>query len=97
MHAIRKCENPVVPPPEDYVGDFFDDVQKALLAVGLDLYAMANEDRKTDNIVRFLNRTLGVPVDLQNRLFRYFSDTLLATILKAQKDSSFDHGILGKF
>lgn len=97
MHAIRKLENPIVPPPEDYVGDFFDDLQKALLDVGLDLYAMADENRKSDNIVRFLNRSLGVPVELQNRLFKYFSDTLFATILKAQKEATFDHGIKGRF
>lgn len=58
---------------------------------------MTNEERKSDNIVHFLNRSLGVPVDLQNRLFKYFADTLNATILKAKKENQFDQGILGEF
>lgn len=95
IHAINKLENPIVPPPEDYRGDFFADVHKALRDVGLDLHAMADVDRKSDNIVRFLNRSLGVPVHLQNCLFRYFSDTLCATILKARKELSFEQGLVG--
>lgn len=96
MHAIGKLENPLVPPPEDYEGDFFVDVHKALLDVDLNLNQMADQERKSDNIVRFLNRSLGIPVLLQNHLFKYFSDTLQATILKAKKDCSFDPGLLGR-
>lgn len=96
LHAIVKSENPMVPAPEDYDGDFFGDVHKALLDVGLDLQAVADENRKSDNIVRFLNRSLGVPVHLQNFLFKYFSDTLHATISKAKKESNFDPGLMGK-
>lgn len=95
LHAIIKSENPMVPPPEDYDGDFFGDAHKALLAVGLDLQAVADENRKSDNIVRFLNRSLGVPVNLQNFLFKYFSDTLQATISKAKKECNFDPGLMG--
>lgn len=29
---------------------------------------------------KFLNRILGMPVDLQNRLFKYFTDTLAAVM-----------------
>lgn len=96
LNAIRKIENPFVPPPEEYDGDFFADVHKALLDVDLNLNAVADEERKSDNIVRFLNRSLGVPVDLQNHLFKYFSDTLHATILKAKKESKFDPGLMGR-
>lgn len=57
MHAISKLENPIIPPPEDYKGDFFKDVQKALLDVGLDLKLVADEDRKSDNIGTSLRRS----------------------------------------
>lgn len=29
---------------------------------------------------KFLNRILGMPVELQNRLFKYFTDTLAAVM-----------------
>lgn len=37
-----------------------------------------------------------MPVDLQNRLFKYFTDTLNATISTAKKTGRFDLGIVGK-
>jgi hypothetical protein len=43
-----------------------------------------------------INRILGMPVDLQNRLFKYFTDTLNAIITQAKKSGRFDMGILGK-
>ena len=43
-----------------------------------------------------VNRILGMPVDLQNRLFKYFTDTLNAIITQAKKSGRFDMGILGK-
>lgn len=96
LHAIAKISTePVIPPPENYEGDFFADVHKALLDVDLNMNAVADEERKSDNIVRFLNRSLGVPVRLQNLLFKYFSDTLQATILKAKKENLFDPGLMG--
>lgn len=33
-----------------------------------------------NNMSKFLNRILGMPVDLQNRLFKYFTDTLAAVM-----------------
>jgi hypothetical protein len=44
-----------------------------------------------------VNRILGMPVDLQNRLFKYFTDTLNAIITQAKKSGRFDMGILGKY
>lgn len=35
MKAIMKYEPPLVPPPRDYSGDFFQDVASALVGVGL--------------------------------------------------------------
>lgn len=43
---------------------------------------------------KFLNRILGMPVDLQNRLFKYFTDTLNAIVTQAKKTGRFDMGIL---
>lgn len=51
-------------------------------------------DKDYGSISKFLNRILGMPVDLQNRLFKYFTDTLVATIGKAKKLGRFDMGIL---
>jgi hypothetical protein len=46
--------------------------------------------------VHFVVRILGMPVDLQNRLFKYFTDTLNAIITQAKKSGRFDMGILGE-
>jgi hypothetical protein len=43
---------------------------------------------------KFLNRILGMPVELQNRLFQYFTDTLAAIISQAKRTGRFDLGIL---
>nr|CAB0002093.1 unnamed protein product [Nesidiocoris tenuis] len=52
-------------------------------------------DRNGDFMkVNFLNRILGMPVELQNRLFKYFTDTLQAIITQARKTGRFDLGIL---
>lgn len=37
-----------------------------------------------NNMSKFLNRILGMPVDLQNRLFKYFTDTLTAVMEQGQ-------------
>ena len=42
-----------------------------------------------------LHRILGMPVDLQNRLFKYFTDTLAAIVTQAKKTGKYDMGILG--
>ena len=48
------------------------------------------------NISRFLNRILGVEVNLQNTLFAYFVETLNTVIAQAKKAKAWDEGILGK-
>nr|CAD7463383.1 unnamed protein product [Timema tahoe] len=99
MKVIIGYEAPLVPPPKDYKGDFFEDVANALVGVGLinesegvSTYRMLDKD--FNNISKFLNRILGMPVDLQNRLFQYFTDTLKAIIAQAKKTGRFDLGIL---
>lgn len=53
-------------------------------------------DKDYNNMSKFLNRILGMPVELQNRLFKYFTDTLQAIIVQAKKSGRFDLGILGE-
>lgn len=100
MKTIMGYESPMVPPPQDYRGDFFKDVAGALVGVGLIVNSEAmpgvlSLDKDYNNISKFLNRILGMPVELQNRLFKYFTDTLEAKIVHAKKLGRFDLGILG--
>ena len=47
------------------------------------------------NVARFLNRILGLTVELQNVLFQYFSDTLASVITEIKRTGKWDEGILG--
>ena len=47
------------------------------------------------NISRFLNRILGVEVELQNHLFAYFMKTLSVVVQQAKRTGRWDEGILG--
>ncbi|XP_074041916.1 protein strawberry notch isoform X2 [Leptinotarsa decemlineata] len=99
MKAIMGYEQPVVPPPRDYKGDFFKDVAAALVGVGIivnseSMPGVLSLDKDYNNMSKFLNRILGMPVDLQNRLFRYFTDTLAAIVTSAKRTGRFDLGIL---
>jgi len=101
MKTIMGYESPLVPPPQDYKGDFFKDVAGALVGVGIITNSEASPgnlilDKDYNNMSKFLNRILGMPVELQNRLFKYFTDTLAAIILQAKRMGRFDLGILGK-
>ncbi|KAH9419908.1 Protein strawberry notch 2 [Dermatophagoides pteronyssinus] len=90
---------PLVSPPENYSGnDFFEDCRIGLAGVGL-----LTIDRKTGNITldkdyaninKFLNRILGLEVELQNSLFRYFNDTMDAVIKGAKRSGRYDSGII---
>lgn len=99
MKGIMGYETPIVPPPSDYKGDFFKDIAGALVGVGIICNSETNPgvlslDKDYNNISKFLNRILGMPVDLQNRLFKYFTDTLAAIIGQAKKSGRYDMGIL---
>ncbi|XP_063979125.1 protein strawberry notch isoform X2 [Diachasmimorpha longicaudata] len=99
MKTIMGYEPPLVPPPQDYRGDFFKDVADALVGVGLicnseNMPGVLSLDKDYNNMSKFLNRILGMPVDLQNRLFKYFTDTLTAIVTQAKKTGRFDMGIL---
>lgn len=99
MKTIMGYEKPMVPPPSDYTGDFFTDVAGALVGVGLIVNSETSPgvlslDKDYNSISKFLNRILGMPVELQNRLFKYFTDTLAAIIAKEKRMGRFDLGIL---
>ncbi|XP_055631316.1 protein strawberry notch isoform X2 [Toxorhynchites rutilus septentrionalis] len=99
MKTIMGYEQPLIPPPSDYKGDFFKDIAGALVGVGLIVNSeqtpgVLSLDKDYNNISKFLNRILGMPVELQNRLFKYFTDTLAAIIEQAKKRGRFDLGIL---
>lgn len=99
MKTIMRYEPPLVPPPSDYRGDFFKDVADALVGVGLivnseQMPGVLSLDKDYNNISKFLNRILGMPVELQNRLFKYFTDTLAAIVGQAKRLGRFDMGIL---
>ena len=49
------------------------------------------------NITKFLNRILGMEVEIQNSLFAYFTNTLGKIIMDAKKEGKWDLGILGWF
>ena len=38
-----------------------------------------------------------MPVELQNRLFKYFTDTLNAIVSQAKRTGKYDMGILGEY
>ncbi|KAH8331899.1 hypothetical protein KR067_001921, partial [Drosophila pandora] len=99
MRTIMGYESPLVPPPTDYSGEFFKDIAGALVGVGIIVNSESHPgvlslDKDYNNISKFLNRILGCPVDLQNRLFKYFTDTMTAIILQAKRGGRFDLGIV---
>lgn len=78
----------------------FLDVGGALVGVGMIINNEASPgnltlDKDYNNISKFLNRILGMPVELQNRLFKYFTDVLHHIITQAKKSGRFDLGIMG--
>lgn len=88
----------MVEPPENYSGDFFEDCREGLAGVG-----MLTINRKTGaitldkdfgNINKFLNRLLGLEVELQNSLFRYFNETMEAVVKQAKRTGKYDSGII---
>ena len=74
------------------------DVSKALFSVGLVKKCALEINWKVNpyyplpyntHIPKFINRILGIPVELQTRLYKYFTDTLSMTIHFAKKRSDF--------
>lgn len=98
LKAVTGQGSPLIPPPQDYKGHFFQDVRSALIGVGLvvkdDKSGLSILDKDYTNISRFLNRILGIEVELQNRLFAYFTKTLSVVVQQAKRSGRWDEGIL---
>ncbi|XP_068609448.1 protein strawberry notch homolog 1 [Brachionichthys hirsutus] len=98
MKSIVKLDAPLVSPPSDFTGDFFKEIQRGLIGVGLvnveDRSGALSLDKDYNNMGKFLNRILGMEVQQQNALFQYFADTLGAVIQEAKRSGRYDMGIL---
>ncbi|XP_071944970.1 protein strawberry notch homolog 1-like [Antedon mediterranea] len=98
MKSIVGLDRPLVIPPGGANSSFFKDIQQALIGVGMlikdEQLENASLDKDYTSISKFLNRILGIQVDLQNKLFQYFMDTLNHIINNAKKDGVWDMGIL---
>ena len=71
------------------------DIADALVGVGLitqheDMSGMLQLDKGHNDMSKFLNRILGMKVEKQNLLFKYFSDTLNAIISQAKRSGKYD-------
>ena len=75
------------------------DIADGLVGVGLitsseDCPGVLTLDKGYNEMSKFLNRILGMHVEKQNQLFKYFSDTLNAIIQGAKRSGRYDQGIL---
>uniref|UniRef100_A0A7M5XKE9 Uncharacterized protein n=1 Tax=Clytia hemisphaerica TaxID=252671 RepID=A0A7M5XKE9_9CNID len=101
LKSVIGHEKPIVPLPtikNSKTGNFLDDVKSCLIGIGLvsqdsnGIHTIADKDYT--NISRFLNRILGMTVELQNGLFQYFTETLSTIVKEAKRSGRFDEGIL---
>ncbi|XP_071949493.1 uncharacterized protein [Antedon mediterranea] len=62
----------------------------------LDTTSLATKvnDKDTGDVGKFLNRILGLAVDMQNLIFRYFSESLQAVIAAAKKEGRYNEGLV---
>ena len=98
FNSVTGQRQAIVPIPTDYAGDFFEDISEAMVGVGLlhkqNRWPYYIYEKDYNNIPKFLNRILGIPVELQNRLFAYFSDVLNKVIQDSKKAGKWENGIL---
>ncbi|XP_022110300.1 protein strawberry notch homolog 1-like isoform X2 [Acanthaster planci] len=98
MKSVVDLQHAMVPPPADYKGNFLRDAREALIGVGMvvsdDKYNVPVLDKDSSNMSKFLNRILGMEVEMQNQLFAYFTATLDAIVQQAKRDGKYDMGIL---
>ncbi|CAJ0941779.1 unnamed protein product, partial [Mesorhabditis belari] len=95
---IGTLKPPLIHPPRDYKpGSFFTDMAVYLESVGIlvrtstGAYAIEKDGQQMS---KFLNRLLGIPVHAQSALFQYFSNILAELISQAKRDGTFDMGIM---
>lgn len=94
LKALAGSEKLLVAPPYD---NFMEDAAQGLRSVGLLNggkigYSSTDHDKKV--LGKFLNRILGLPVQLQNALFDHFTFTMEAIIESAKRAGTYDRGIL---
>lgn len=68
----------------------------ALVGVGLILKSETGElipEKDHTSVSKFLIRILGLPIELQNRLFQFFIETFRATVNWAKSLDTYDKGI----
>nr|XP_002127283.2 protein strawberry notch homolog 1 isoform X2 [Ciona intestinalis] len=98
LKSIAGYEMPIVPPPKNYKGNFFKDMEQALQGVGLIMHEPGQVhyqlDKDYNNIFKFMNRMLGMEVEHQNGLFLFFTQTLNAIVQDAKRSGQFDQGIV---
>ena len=75
--------------------NIFSDVADGLVGVGLitnseDMPGTLALDKGHNDMSKFLNRILGMHVEKQNMLFKYFADTLNAIITQAKRTGKYD-------
>ena len=75
------------------------DIADGLVGVGLitqseDMPGMLSLDKGHNDMSKFLNRILGMKVEKQNLLFKYFADTLNAIISQAKRSGKYDQVII---
>ncbi|XP_076928744.1 protein FORGETTER 1-like [Bidens hawaiensis] len=105
---LEKASFPVVLPDcssgnPDTIEDFIEKAKTALASIGIIKVAGHNKDsgklygRIVDSdmhdVARFLNRLLGLPPDIQNRLFELFVSILDHLVSKARDEGHIDNGI----
>lgn len=79
---------------EDYDDDEYRFGMYHKVRMAMDDVGIEQPIDKVD-ISRFLNRILGMPVDVQNYLFSHFTDTMEDIIDRAKRAGKFEMGILG--
>jgi len=96
MKVIAKQEKSIVPLPR--VHNFLERIRKSCIGVGLMTVEKGQKayqlDKEYNNIYKFMNRILGMVVELQNAIFTFFADTLNAVIQDAKNSGQFDQGIV---
>lgn len=97
MKSIVDQEKPIAPFPEGWV-DFLKEARLAFLGVGLINKEPASGSYSLEkdyySISKFLNRLLGIQVDLQNAIFKYFSDTLEEIVRESKRLGRYEVGII---
>ncbi|OQV20491.1 Protein strawberry notch-like protein 1 [Hypsibius exemplaris] len=77
--------------------DFFRDTQKGMIDVGMLTETPTGRltlDKDVFNIGKFLNRLLGMKVELQNSIFQMFTLTMESLVDIAKREGRFEMGIL---